>query len=112
MYLAQKRNKQQTYYYIRETYREGSLLRSRDVFDLGTDPTRYILYPGGKGYYFDEVLEEALRERGINPTQDELDSIFWDFLDPEIQRVIQGFEKKSKNTAIRVGYDCSGFSPV
>jgi hypothetical protein len=96
MYLAQKRNKQQTHYYIRETYREGPLLRSRDVFDLGTDPTQYIIYPGGKGYYFDEVLEETLRERGINATQDELDSIFWDFLDPEIQRVIQGFEKKTK----------------
>ena len=73
-------------------------MRSRDVFDLGTDPTQYIIYPGGKGYYFDEVLEETLRERGINPTQDELDSIFWDFLDPEIQRVIQGFEKKTKKS--------------
>ena len=68
----------------------------RQLFHLGTDPSKYIIYPGGKGYYFDEVVEETLRKRGAKPTQDELDQIFWDFLDPEIQRVIRGFEKKTK----------------
>ncbi len=62
---------------------------------LGTDPAKYIIYPGGKGYYFDEVVENALIEHGLNPTQDELDKIFWDFLDPEIQRVIRGFEQST-----------------
>ncbi len=96
MYLAQERIKQQTHYYIRETFQEDLQLKSRVLFDLGTDPTQYIIYPGGKGYYFDEVVEETLRERGVNPTEGELDRIFWDFLDPEIQRVIQGFERKTK----------------
>ncbi len=82
------------HYTIRETCREGACLRSRDLFHLGTDPSKFIVYPGGKGYYFDEVVEETLRERGLNPTQDELDQIFWEFLDPEIQRVIRGFERK------------------
>ena len=95
MYLAQKRNKQQTYYYIRETYREGCSEKPGSL-PSGHRSTRYIIYPGGKGYYFDEVVEETLREHGVNPTQDELDRIFWEFLDPEIQRVIQGFERKAK----------------
>ena len=96
MYLARTTIGNQTHYHIRETYPDGGCLKSRDLFHLGTDPSRYIIYPGGKGYYFDEVLEETLRELGLNPTQDELDGIFWDFLDPEIQRVIQGFERKTK----------------
>ena len=96
MYLARTDIGNQTHYNIRETYRDGDCLKSRELFHLGTDPSKYILYPGGKGYYFDEVVEETLRERGANPTQDDLDQIFWDFLDPEIQRVIQGFEKKTK----------------
>lgn len=96
MYLARTTIGKQTHYHIRETYRDGDCLKSRDLFHLGTDPSRYIIYPGGRGYYFDAVVEETLREHGANPTQDELDNIFWDFLDPEIQRVIQGFEQKAK----------------
>ena len=96
MYLARKNIENQTHYTIRETYRDSDCLKSRDLFHLGTDPSSYIIYPGGKGYYFDEVVEETLIERGVNPTEGELDRIFWDFLDPEIQRVIQGFERKTK----------------
>lgn len=96
LYLARKPMGNQTDYHIRETYADGNCLKSRDLFHLGTDPSRYIIYPGGKGYYFDEVVEETLREQGAKPNQDELDRIFWDFLDPEIQRVIRGFDKKKK----------------
>jgi hypothetical protein len=101
LYLARKPMGNQTDYHIRETYADGNCLKSRDLFHLGTDPSKYIIYPGGKGYYFDEVVEETLRERGANPNQDELDRIFWDFLDPEIQRVIRGFEKKKKEALCR-----------
>jgi len=59
MYLAQEWIKQQTHYYIRETFQEGSQSKSRILFDLGTDPAQYIIYPGGKGYYFDEVVEAS-----------------------------------------------------
>jgi hypothetical protein len=93
MYLARKIIKKQTHYYIRDTYQDGTHLKSRDVFDLGTDPSAYILYPGGNGYYFDEVIEEALEKFGLHPTQDDLDDIFWEFLDPEIQRVVLGFQR-------------------
>jgi hypothetical protein len=93
MYLAREKIKNQTHYYIRDTYRDGPHLKSRDVFDLGTDPSEYILYPGGNGYYFDEVIEETLEKIGLHPTHDELDEIFWEFLDPEIRRVITGFQR-------------------
>jgi hypothetical protein len=69
------------------------VLKSRDLFDLGTKPSQYIVYPGGRGYYFDEKIEESLQQQGLNPNQDDLDRIFWDFLDPAIKRVINGFQR-------------------
>jgi hypothetical protein len=97
MYLARMRKKDQTHYYIRDTYHDGSNLKSRDVFHLGTDPSEHIIYLGGHGYYYDEVIEETLAQFGLYPDQDELDHIFWDFLNPEIKRVIKGFQRSFDN---------------
>jgi len=93
MYLARMKIKDQTHYYIRDTYHEGSCLKSRDVFDLGTDPSKHIIYLGRHGYYYDESIEETLAKFELYPDQDELDHIFWDFLNPEIKRVIRGFDR-------------------
>ena len=93
MYLARTKIKNHIHYYIRETYQDGPYLKSRDLFYLGTDPSKYIIYTSGTGYYFDEVIEETLAQFGLHPDQDELDRIFWAFLDPEIKRVITGFQR-------------------
>jgi len=98
MYLARIRKKDQTHYYIRDTYHDGPYLKSRDVFDLGTDPSKHIIYLGAHGYYYDEAIEEALAQFELHPDQDELDHIFWDFLDPEIKRVIKGFHRSFDNS--------------
>lgn len=62
MYLARKMVNGSLQYFIRETYRDGDLLRSRDLFDLGPNPARYIIYPGGNSFYIDEVIEDPLDE--------------------------------------------------
>jgi len=93
MYISRNYIDCQLQYSIRETYQDGDCLKSRHLFDLGTDPSKYIIYPGGKGYYFDDAVQIALKQKGLNPTQDDLDPIFFEFLDPEIQRVIRGFER-------------------
>ena len=98
MYLARTTIERTPHFFIRHTYREGTLLKSRTVFDLGTDPARFIVYPGGNGYYFDQDMEEHLRSQGLNPTQDDLDRIFWDFLDPAVKRVIQGFQRNPRRS--------------
>jgi len=98
MYLARIKIKDQTHYYIRDTYQDGPYLKSRDVFDLGTDPFKYIIYLGGHSYYYDEVIEDTLSQFGLHPDQDELDRIFWEFLNPEIKRVIRGFQRSSKKS--------------
>jgi len=93
MYLSRSYIKREIHYSIRETYQEGDYLKSRHLFNLGTDPSKYIIYPGGKGYYFDEEIQVSLEKQGLDATQDDLDPIFFEFLDPEIQRVIRGFER-------------------
>jgi hypothetical protein len=101
MYLARKKIENQTHYYIRASYADGGCYRSRDLFYLGVDPSQYIVYPGGHGYYYDEIVEETLRSDGLNPSQQDLDGIFWEFLDPEIRRVIRGFERSSTGKGTR-----------
>ena len=46
MYLARKKIKGVTHYYIRESYQDGDTFQSRDLIDLGADPAEYIIYPG------------------------------------------------------------------
>jgi hypothetical protein len=101
MYLARKTIKHKTSYYIRASYADSGCFKSRDLFDLGSDPSRYIVYPGGHGYYYDDSIKEALADQGFDPSQDDLDNIFWEFLDPEIRRVIEGFERTDRKPANR-----------
>jgi len=93
MYLARLSKKGKPRFVIRQSYPDGSGMKSRDLFDLGADPTRYIVYVGGTGYYYDTVVYDALAEAGVAEGEDELDRILFEFLDPSIQRVIRGFDR-------------------
>jgi hypothetical protein len=81
-------------YFIRETFRDGDLLRSRNLFDLGTNPARYIIYPGGNSFYIDEVVEDSLSATGSQSSVDELDDIFWPFIKPRIKRALESFRRR------------------
>jgi hypothetical protein len=91
LYLASKKINGQMHYFIRESYRQDEHFLSRDLFDLGPDPARYIIYPGGNAFYFDEVIDDRLAQMGIDPESDELEDIFWRFVHPEIRRVLAPF---------------------
>jgi hypothetical protein len=93
VYLAEKKTNGETSYVIRESlsYRDHYIYR--DLFDLGTEPKRFIHYPGGHGYYYDPCIEEALVSHGVEFESDELDKLLFEFLEPEIQRVIAGFDR-------------------
>jgi hypothetical protein len=93
MYLARRRLGDRTHYAIRESYQDGEYWKSRHLLDLGTDPTHYIHYPGGNGYYYAPEILDALAEKGLDTDQSSLDTIFFDFLSPHIQRVIHGFDR-------------------
>lgn len=97
MYLARERIDNQTHYVIRQSIPSGYILTSRDLFNLGTDPRRFIIYPGGNSYYYDTDIIDALADKGVDVDQTALDPIFFDFLHPEIKRIIAGFDRSRKS---------------
>jgi hypothetical protein len=96
MYLSRRRLGSQTHYAIRESYQDGEYWKSRHLLDLGTDPSRYIHYPGGNGYYYAPEILDTLAEKGLQTDQSSLDSIFFEFLSPRIRRVIHGFDRSRR----------------
>lgn len=112
MYLARIHIKGRLHYFIRESFLHDGCLRSRDLFDLGTDPTHFIRYPGGNAYYIDEVVEESLAAFGAPPTGDQLDDIFWVFLDPDIRMKLEPFRRREfrARQARRPSVDAAGNS--
>jgi hypothetical protein len=106
MYLAQTLNRRPTRFILRHSVQKRGKIVSRDLFDLGSDPGRFIVYPGGNAYYYDEVLTDALAAEGIASPDDALDRVLWDFLHPRVQRVIRGFQRptprRRKPTAAEV----------
>lgn len=89
MYIAKEERGGQLYYSIRETYSEDGELKSRLLFDLGTNPGRYIHYPGGNSYYIDESVELGLMEKGVDADTFDIEELFFPFMDARIKRVIR-----------------------
>jgi len=97
LYLAQTTVHGQTHYSIRESYLHQNRFLSRNLFDIGTDPAQYIVYPGGNSFYIHESIEEQLNDLEVYPKDDELEDIFWRFLDPAIRRALETFRNRQNN---------------
>ncbi len=100
MYLAREQKNRAVSYKIRQSFLDGGCYKSRDLFDLGEDPSRFIIYPGGNGFYIDPDIEDALGKNGVVITQDDLESLFWPFIDPEIKRAVSGFQRSGQKQKI------------
>jgi hypothetical protein len=96
LYLAQKKIIRETRYFIRESYPHEDNFLSRDLIDLGADPGRFIIYPGGNSFYIDDVIENRINDLGKKVDQDKLEDIFWRFLRPEIRRALEPFRSREK----------------
>lgn len=96
MYLAIVRHGQSIRYLLRESYAHNKVFRSRDIFDLGADPTRFLIYPGGNAFYFSEDLEDALAAAGHSAQSDEMEELFWPFLKPDIRRALSHFHHRRR----------------
>jgi hypothetical protein len=97
MYLAKTQVGGKPRYTIRESYRDGECYRSRDLADLGPDPTRFIVYPGGNAFYVDEDLEDEIRQKADHYRYSEMENIFWEFVDPEIRHSVDHFRSREKS---------------
>ncbi len=94
MYLAAIPEKQWYRFVIRESYWERDCYRSRDLVDLGCDPTEHIVYPGGRAYYVDPDLEDRILDRGGAFDADELEELFWPFVDEDIRYAVGSFRRR------------------
>jgi hypothetical protein len=97
MYLARVTNRRSINYLLRESYCQEGVFYSRDVFDLGDDPGRFIIYPGGNAFYFSEDLEDALYDAGHHSPVDELEDLFWPFLKPDIRRALSHVHHRKRS---------------
>ena len=97
MYIAYKKNNGQSQYILRESCTIDSQLTFRDLFNLGSDPSLLIKYPGGNAFYFDEKMEDILSESGVDYNSDELEDLFWPWIRSDIRRAIDTFEGRSSN---------------
>ena len=98
MYLARTNINGVNHYFIRESYRDGDQFLSRDLIDLGTDPAGYIIYPGGNAFYIDPWIEDRLDALDVTLQGNNLEDIFWRFLDPDIQHALEYFRHREKRS--------------
>jgi len=98
MYLARLKGRNRPFFQIRRsvTGKEKAPLVSQTLFHLGSDPRRFIIYPGGNAFYISEVVEQALERQGVDFEYAELETMFWPFVDPEIRFKLEPFMDRGK----------------
>ncbi len=96
MYLARHKIKGKVHYTLRESFAKEGQFLSRNLFDLGQDPGQYIVYLDQRSYYIDDVVIDTLLSLGVDPDPEDLDDIFWPFLDPEIKGTLWHVREKTK----------------
>jgi len=101
MYLAREMKEGKTFYFIRESYLDGTRWKSRNLVPLGRDPARWIHKPARTAYYIDETIEDVLRAKGVQASQDELEEVFWPFLDPAVRGIIRNHSPRRPGKGLK-----------
>lgn len=101
MYIAQKKIEGKTHYVLRHSYPTEGTISSRDLYELGTDPSRFIVYPGGNAYYVDDSIETALNRAGVTVDADMLEDLFWPFMRPDIKHAVDYFRHRTGRSSNR-----------
>ena len=99
MYIANIRPSGRPHYTIRETYAANGHLLSRDLFDLGPHPGRFLCYPGGNAFYVSEEVETGVRANGGRPGMHEIEDLLWEFVAPDIRHAVGHFRNRGRRRA-------------
>ncbi len=92
MYLAIKRGPNGQRFILRHSVKDkGGQWISQDIFDLGRDPEEYVEYIDERVFLISPEVEDALYEKGVEYEYEELEEIFWPFIDPYIRQTIEDF---------------------
>jgi hypothetical protein len=73
--------------------------------DLGETPAEHILYPGGNGFYINQIVEDTLRAKGVQFTSDDLEDIFRPYLPPRLREILDRFEHRKPRTGAKYSLD-------
>ncbi|MCP4020381.1 MAG: J domain-containing protein, partial [Desulfobacteraceae bacterium] len=95
MYIAVTKRNGSRRYTLRISCKGKKGFESRDIMDLGPDPSRFIQYPGGNAFYFHESLEDSILNAEIDYDDDLLEDLFWPWLKPDIKQAIESFANRS-----------------
>lgn len=101
MYLARKIVHQRLRYWLRESYLDGAVFKHRDLFDLGSDPGRFIQYTGETSFHIDDALINRIGLQGEQADVDELEELLYPFVDTYIQQKTAPFRDRQKNRSWR-----------
>ena len=98
MYLARDHAgfRRHQHYFLRESYRDGGILYSRNLAALGTDPGAHIVYSSDTSFHIEENFLHRLRENGLAAPYAELEDLFFPFLDPYIRNRLEPFRHRQK----------------
>jgi hypothetical protein len=94
VYIAEILHTRPPRYVLRASVRQPEGWSSRDVLDLGTDPGRWIVYPGGHAFYVDPEVEARIASSGLRVSGEDLENVFWRFVHPEVRRVIEPWRER------------------
>lgn len=97
LYLKKRRRKDGLHYILSESYCDRDCWKHRNLLDLGANPEDFIEYPGGNSFYVSQDLQETLDTKGVKYSDDALEKLFIPFLNPEIRRVVEMFERPGKD---------------
>jgi len=96
VYLAEHTIDGRKKYVIRDSQcdPDSNCWYSRDLYDLGIKPWKYIIYPGGNSFYIKETVSEQLMEQGVEQDLCDLEDLFWKFIDNEIRQKLEPFYRR------------------
>ena len=103
MYIAYHRTRGEIRYYLRESVLRDNCFEKRELLDLGPDPEDFIEYPGGNSFYIQEEIIDQLNDLGLDPGLQELEAVFWPFVDPEIRHALRGFQGRAQYKKMKTG---------
>jgi hypothetical protein len=93
VYLKRSRMGKGYQYALFESYEDQGCWKHRKLMDLGHDPEAFIEYPGGRGFYFKEIVEDTLLRMKATYSEAELENLFRPFIRPDIRRIIDHFDR-------------------
>lgn len=91
MYIARRPVSGYYEYSLKESYYEAPYWKSKTILNLGPHPEDYITYYSEVAFSID--LEDKLEKLGYKVDQWELEKLFFRFLNPEAQRIINQFTR-------------------